>query len=210
MATAYFVHVDIADMKRIMDALDISKDKSKLILRKAINDTAREASKYMYKEAHSEYSPMAASQQKAAVKVEKKATTSALAAKVTSTGPIKEVYRDYKYRALGRGGFSANINGSYKPIEKGSRKAFLVTYHNMSRSGMASEHSTIAIRKTEGRLPIHTVYGPAIPKQMGFFIKSGSVTTERLTKSGRHVGDLLQKNMLSSISRFLGGEVSSS
>lgn len=191
-----YVQLDMGDLKAINSALGKAKDKSKLIIRRAINNTAKKAEKYMYKEAHSEYKSMAAAKQKAAVKITQKATTSNLEAIIKSVGPVHEVYKDYKYHKLGNG-YSASIRGRYKRIQSsdGSRQAFLVTY--------GTGHTTIAIRKGEKRLPIHSIIGPSIPKQMGYMERGGSVSTARQEKTMRDVSEMLRTEAAEAFAHFM-------
>jgi len=197
-----YVSLNIPELTAIEKELGMAKSKSKLILRMAINKTAKKAEKYMPKEAHSEYKAMAYAKQKAALKITKKATTGNLVAELTATGPVNEVYKEYKYHKLSNG-YSANIRGRYKRISNGNRQAFLATYHNKN----GGSHTTIAIRKGDKRLPIHSIIGPSIPKQMGYMERGGSVSSARQQKTIEYVGEILRVEAAAAFAHFMGGSV---
>lgn len=202
------VQIEMPSLKKILKELDVPKDKSKLILRKAINDTVKETQKYMFQEADAEYT-MESEDIKAALD-QKKATTGNLFGAVYSRSNVKEMYADYNYDLMSGGGFAANIvRGKHEPVQSadGSRKAFYVTYKNSNKFAGARDHTTIAIRKGKKKLPIHTILAPSVPKQMGFYSKASAKSKAREEKTTDYVHDRLAANIQTSITRFLGGSV---
>lgn len=132
-------HVDVGDLTEIERALGMQKDKSKQVLKAAINDTVKETDKLLATEANKRYYIKKTKVKKTLSK--KKATVSKLEGLVTSTGGANELY-DYKVtpRAYNphnrpKAGHKGNVNRMnqaknlyLRPGQKDQYKAFVAKY----------------------------------------------------------------------------------
>ena len=146
--------VEMDDLTRIEAALGMAKDKSKMVLRTAINNTAKQTMKLLIDEANKEYQMSQSAQVRKTLAL-KKATTGSLTAVITSKGRVNELYnfmvKPKTYISGGgvSGGYSAHIkrNSAYKNIylkqnagdSEDKYRAFIVKY----KSG----HTTLAQRR---------------------------------------------------------------
>lgn len=219
------VSIDMADMKETLKALDVARDKSKVILRKAINDTATHMNKFMYQQAKDDYH-MKASQIKSAQSI-KKATTSSLTATVTSKSPIDPLY-DFKVqpkttslkpwerpKAGHKGGTlkGTKLHRIYLRPAAG-RDKYKAFYTRVGSGGHQDLFQRIPGSQTLRHYTnpktgknyswigesIRTVPGLSVPKMMGYGneTKAGVLQEETRKK--------LQESMLISLDRFLSGE----
>lgn len=83
-------NVDVDDLRQIENALGMSKDKSKQILKSAINSTEKETTKLLSGEANKRYYIKKTKVDKTLDT--KKATVSNLEGLITSTGGVNELY----------------------------------------------------------------------------------------------------------------------
>ncbi len=215
-------HVDMPSLVEIERSLGMQKDKSKLVLRTAINKTAQKVPDMLVKQAAREYYIRKPSALKKTLKVQK-ATTKTLTAVVQSSGRVSELYdfsvvpRALRTKNRPPGGHKGQVlrEGSgktvvYPSITKGGpftkrsdpHKAFVVKY----KSG----HITVAqripgtVRGTprkdhpEGEEAIKNRFSLSIPKMLGSEERVYSVV-------GPQIEERLQQNIQEQMLRYLGG-----
>ena len=199
--------VEMQDLTRIESVLGMMKDKSKMVLRTAINNTAKQTVTLLTDEANREYY-IPKSKVKKTLST-KKATVGKLEAIVTSAEPVNELY-DFKVspRTYIRGG---GVPGGYKgnvrrdksasklelrPGAAGDKyKAFVVKY----KSG----HVTVGQRVPGKRMKsnpskefVKTLLSPSTPNMLGYEQGVYGVVQPKMY-------DMLQKNIQTQIKRFL-------
>lgn len=199
---------EMQNLTQIESALGMARDKSSLILRAAINTTAKQTAALLTDEANRKYYF-----QKAKIKSTlsvKKATTKALTAVVSSRGTANELY-DFRvspriyFRGGGMpGGYKGNVRRDRKagklvlnPGAAGDQyKAFIVKY----KSG----HITIAQRVPGKRMKsnpkkefVKTLLSPSVPSMLGY-----EYGVYKAVEPQMH--DMLQKNIQEQIQKFLG------
>lgn len=198
----YIVSMD--DLQGFEKALGMAKDKSKYILRAAINNSAKEVSKRMAKEAAQRYALNKGGQAayKRINKI-KKATIGSLAAIITATDSPLDLM-DYKvnnrtYYPGGKGApkqIKAKVlkSSRYKPLQAASGyKAFVVRY----KSG----HLAVA-----ERVPGTRMRGSTKEAIRSLYSISKSKSEEVVFKKNidAEVHSILAKNIQEQIARFLG------
>lgn len=198
----YIVSMD--DIQGFEKALGMSKDKSRLILRAALNQTAKELEKKMAKKASKRYA-LNKGGQAAYRKINhiKKATTGNLSAMITASSGTQDLI-DYKinnrtYYPGGKGApkqIKAKVlkKSSYKPLAaRDGYKAFVVLFQ--------SGHLAVAERIPGSRMrdknkeAIRTLY--SISKS-----KSEEVVLKKDIDAEVH--DILARNIQEQVARFLG------
>lgn len=217
------IHFDINmdSLLEIEAALGMAKDKSKMVLRTAINNTAKQTVNLLVEEAKREYVIDRPSRIRKTIKVQK-ATVGKLYAVVRSNGKTNELYdfsvkpRPYRPSARPMAGHKGNVvrDSGPKQLEFDSitksgkftnpddpHKAFVVKY--------ASGHISIAQRvpgtkrKTprashpRGEEAIKNLRAVSVPKMLGNEQRVfGTVKSQ--------IYDLLQENIQEQIQRYLG------
>ena len=200
--------VEMQDLTRIESALGMAKDKSAYVLRAAINATARQTVPILVDEARRKYH-IKKEQVKKTLEI-KKATISALAATVTSTGKVNELY-DFKVsprRYIRGGGVLGGYKGSVRRDKKAADlvlrpgaagdpyKAFIVRY----RSGHITVGQRVPGRQMHskpGKEFVKSLFSPSVPTMLGNEEGVYGVAEPQ-------VQDLLQRNIQEQIRRFLG------
>lgn len=200
--------VDVQDLTQIESALGRMKDKTKYVLRAAINATAKQTVALLTEEANREYYISKAKVRKT-LSV-RNATVATLAATVTSAESVNELY-DFKVspRTYVRGG---GVVGGYKGNVRRDRaaanlvlrpgaggdqyKAFIVKY----RSG----HVTVGQRVPGKRMKsnpdkefVKSLLSPATPNMLGYEEGVYGVVEPQMY-------DMLQQSIQEQIQRFLG------
>ncbi len=160
-------YVDMDDLTEIETALGMAKDKSKIVLKAAINNVAKRTEKrmvdetkktYRYKQGESNGIANTVSDLKESNKVEK-AKTGSMVAAVVVKGAVNELLgfdaspmlyvpgggypEGYKARAR-RDGKMKNI--ALRPGASDQYKGFIIRYTNHSRDGKTSHHYALAQR----------------------------------------------------------------
>lgn len=199
--------VDMQDLTRIESALGMMKDKTKYVLRAALNATAKQTVTLLTEEANREYY---ISKEKVKKTLStKKATVGTLTALVTSAEPVNELY-DFKVspKTYVRGGgvargYKGNVRRDrnakkliLKPGAKGDQyKAFVVKY----RSG----HITVGQRVPGKQMKsnpdkefVKTLLSPSTPNMLGYEKGVYGVVEPQIY-------DMLQKNIQEQILRFV-------
>ncbi len=200
--------VDMQDLTRIESALGMMKDKTKYVLRAAINTTAKQTVTLLADEANREYYISKAKVRKT-LSIDR-ATVGTLTAIVTSAEPVNELY-DFKVspRTYIRGsgvprGYKGNVRrdknaGSLvlKPGSGGDQyRAFVVKY----KSG----HMTVGQRVPGKRMKsqpdkefVKSLLSPSTPNMLGYEEGVYGVVEPQMY-------DMLQRNIQKQIRRFLG------
>ena len=199
--------VDMDDLLKIESVLRMTKDKSKLVLRGALNETAKDVRIMLAEEAAKTY--VMKSNKLIKSMVIDKAKVSNLVATVRSSGRVNELY-DFKvspYRFQPRNkpryhkGKVVRQNAMkkliLKPGIKGDQyKAFVVRY----RSG----HITIGQRVPGKRMKskpekefVKTLLSPSIPKMLGDEKRVFGIVAPRIE-------DVLAGHIRTQIEKFLG------
>lgn len=201
--------VEMEGLHEIESALGMMKDKSKMVLRTAINNTAKETVTLLADEANREYYIPKARVKK--TMSTEKATVGKLEAIITSAEPVNELY-DFKvspkaYTPHNRppAGHTGNVRRDrspsrlyLKPGASGDKyKAFVVRY----RSG----HITIGQRVPGKRMKskphkefVKTLLSPSTPNMLGYEQGVYGVVKPKMY-------DMLQQNIQAQIQRYLGG-----
>lgn len=199
--------VDMQDLAQIESALGMVKDRTRHVLRAAINSTARQTVALLAEEANREYYISRAKVRKT-LSIEK-ATVGTLVATVTSAEPVNELY-DFRVspRIYVRGG---GVPGGYKGHVRHGRKAgdlvlrpeadgdqyraFVVKY--------GSGHVTVGQRVPGKRMKskpekefVKTLFSPSTPNMLGYEEGVYGVVEPQMY-------DLLQRSIQEQIHRFL-------
>lgn len=200
--------VEMGDLTQIESALGMAKDKSKMVLRTAINNAAKETVTLLVDEANREYYIQKGKVRKT-ISI-KKATTGKLEAIIKSEEPVNELY-DFKvspkaYNPSNRppAGHKGNVRRDKSPkslyLKPGDAsdqyKAFVVRY----RSG----HITIGQRVPGKRMKskpekefVKTLLSPSTPNMLGYEKGVYGVVEPQIY-------DLLERNIQEQILRYLG------
>lgn len=202
-----YFQVEMEDLTRIEAALGMMKDKSKMVLRTAINNTAKQTVTLLSDEANRIYHIPKARVKKTIST--KKATVGNLEAIITSKEPVNELY-DFKVspRTYIRGG---GVPGGYKgnvrrdkpakrltlnPGAAGDQyKAFVVRY----KSG----HITVGQRVPGKRMKskpakefVKSLLSPSTPNMLGYEQGVYGIVEPKMY-------DMLQQNIQTQIQRYL-------
>ena len=201
--------VEMQDLTQIESALGMMRDKSKMVLRTAINNAAKQTVNLLADEAHSQYY-ITKGKVKKTIST-KKATTGKLEAVITSAEPVNELYdfkvnpRTYIRGGGVPGGYKGNVRRDrtaskliLKPGASGDQyKAFVVRY----KSG----HITVGQRVPGKRMKsnpdkefVKTLLSPSTPNMLGYGKGVYGVVEPKIY-------DILQQNIQTQINRYLGG-----
>lgn len=200
--------VEMQDLTQIESALGMMRDKSKMVLRTAINNTAKETVTLLVDEANREY--YIAKSRVRKTLTTKKATVGKLEAIVTSSEPVNELYdfkvnpRTYIRGGGVPGGYKGNVRRDksasklvLKPGAAGDQyKAFVVRYQ--------SGHITVGqrvpgkrMKSNPGKEFVKTLLSPSTPNMLGYEQGVYGVVEPKMY-------DMLQKNIQEQIQRYLG------
>lgn len=200
--------VEMEDLTQIEAALGMAKDKSKMVLRTAINNTAKQTVVLLANEANREYF-ISKAKVKKTISI-KKATTGSLVAVITSAEPVNELYdfrvRPKAYNPHNRppAGHTGNVRRENSPsrlyLKPGAArdkyKAFVVRYQ--------SGHITIGQRVPGKRMKskpekefVKTLLSPSTPNMLGYEQGVYGVVEPEMY-------DMLQRNIQEQIARYLG------
>ena len=200
--------VEMEDLSRIESSLCMMKDKSKMVLRTAINNTAKQTVVMLADEANRQYYITKGKVKKTITT--KKATAWNLVAIITSAEPVNELYdfkvnpRTYVRGGGVPGGYKGNVRRGntaakliLKPGAAGDQyKAFVVKYQ--------SGHITVGQRvpgKSMKSKPekefVKTLLSPSTPNMLGYEQGVYGVVEPRMY-------DMLQSNIQAQIQRYLG------
>jgi len=190
------VEVEKITIHAIEKKLNNVSSKAPDVLKKAINETAKQARKQLAIEAQKTY-VMKIGRFNKAMTV-KNATKSHLEAVIGSTGSVTEL-KDFKVSpSRVQTGENKPIivkakglrKNSMKKLQKGDLKAFVIKF----KSG----HVSVAQRMTKKRLPVKILYSTSIPKMLGNEQKVFGVVEPDIYKK-------LQDNLNKYISQALEG-----
>jgi hypothetical protein len=202
------LQVEMQDLTEIESALGMMRDRSKYVLRAAVNDTARQTVKLLVDGAGKKYY-MSKPNVRKSMSISK-ATVRTLTAIVASEGHANELYdfkvnpRTYIRGGGAPGGYKGNVRRdrkagrlALKPGAAGDQyKAFVVRY----KSG----HMTVGQRVPGKRMrsdrrkeAVKTLLSPSVPTMLGH---EKGVYRE----AEPQIQELLQKSIQEQIRRFLG------
>lgn len=200
--------VDMQDLTQIESALGMARDKTKYVLRAAINATAKQTVMLFADEANREYY-ISKAKVKKTISI-KNATVRTLTAVVTSAEPVNELYdfkvspRTYIRGGGVPGGYKGNVRRDKKAanlvLKPGAAddqyKAFVVKYQ--------SGHLTVGqrvpgkqMKSKPGKEFVKTLLSPSTPNMLGYEEGVYGVVEPQMY-------DLLQKSIQAQIQRFLG------
>ena len=199
--------VEMDDLTRIEAALGMMKDKSKMVLRTAINNTAKQTVNLLADEANKQYYITKTKVKKTITT--KKATAGNLVALITSAEPVNELYdfkvspRTYIRGGGVPGGYKGNVRRDksaskliLKPGVSGDKyRAFVVKYQ--------SGHITVGQRVPGKRMKskpekefVKSLLSPSTPNILGYEQGVYGVVEPQMY-------DMLQKNIQTQILRYL-------
>lgn len=201
-------YVQMQGLEELERDLGMLKDKSKLVLRGAINKTAKELEKQMAHEANRRYKLDEGLQgYKAANKITK-ATTGKMEAEIRAAGPVLDMH-DYLMKpddTVYPGGKGAPKWIKAKVLRKSrikgiSRfktgrdkyKGFMVRFHNGHEAFVSRRPGSVS--RTTGKEVIETLYSPAVSK--------GEEVVYR-DDMDEEVNKMLLDNIQKQIQKFLG------
>lgn len=200
--------VEMEDLTWIESALGMMKDKSRMVLRTAINNTAKQTVVMLVDEANRQYYITKGKVKKTITT--KKATTGNMVAIITSEEPVNELY-DFKVnpRTYIRGG---GVPGGYKGnVRRGNTAAKLI----LKPGASGDQYKAFVVRYQSGHITIgqrvpgksmkskpekefvKTLLSPSTPTMLGYEQGVyGAVEPEMY--------DMLQSNIQAQIQRYLG------
>lgn len=200
--------VEMEDLTRIESALGMMKDKSTMVLRTAINNTAKQTIELLADEATREYY-ITKGKVKSTITT-KKATTGNLTATIISAEPVNELY-DFRVAPKGYnphnrppGGHTGNVRRDRSPkllylkpgASRDKYKAFVVRY----KSG----HITVGQRVPGKRMKsngakeaVKTLLSSSTPNMLGYEQGVWGIVEPQMN-------DLLMTNIQAQIQRYLG------
>lgn len=204
--------VDMQDLTQIEAALGMMKDKSTMVLRTAINNTAKQTMTLLVDEANKEYQFTQPAQVRKTLALQK-ATARNLTAIITSQGRVNELYnfmvkpRTYIKGGGVPGGYGAHTKrgSAYQDVflkqnagaSEDKYRAFVVKY----KSG----HRTLTQRRPDKKMKsdpskefLKTLFAPSIPNILGDERGVYGVVEPKMY-------DMLQQNIQTQIQRYLGG-----
>lgn len=200
--------VNMQDLTRIEAALGMMKDKTRYVLRAAINATAKQTIMLLSDEANKEYY-ISKAKVKKTLSV-KNATVRDLTAIVTSQDPVNELY---DFRVIPRtyicgggvpGGYKGNVRRDkdaaqleLRPGAAGDQyKAFVVKY----RSGHITVGQRVPGKQMKSKPDkefVKSLLSPSTPNMLGYEEGVYGVVEPQMY-------DMLQRNIQEQIQRFLG------
>ena len=201
-------HVEMEGLHEIEAALGMMKDKSKMVLRTAINNTAKQTVVLLVDEAAKQYYITSKTRVRKTLEV-KKATASNLTAIVTSKGQTTELYdfkvkpKAYTPRNRPPAGHTGNVKQSnpekalyLKPGEsKDKYKAFTVKYKSGHKS-VAQRVPGTRMRDNPSKEGIKNLRSTSIPAMLGNEEGVYGVVNPQMY-------DMLQQNIQAQIVRYL-------
>ena len=159
MSSGYFAaEVSEKDISRIQNKLGEMRDKTPVVVARALNRTASNARTQLAKQAGVAYTYKKSTRTQMRLK---KATPADLGAEIRSSGSphnLTSFQHGFYKRA---GAHAAVIRGQRKYIRSGD--GTIKGFKTMSRGGAGG---LIMIRKGEKRRPVHVAHGPSTPKML--------------------------------------------
>lgn len=195
MKSLILIGIDTTDARRMLGKLDDKDQSMKKALKKAVNETAKQARKRLADEAKNKYA-IKKNRFNKSMKI-KNATTSKPVAYIISNGEVNELM-DFKVSPVryATGNKRPNIlkgkvvkTEGMKRLQKGSLKAFITRFSN--------GHQSVAQRTGQGR-KIKKLLSPSTPIMLGNRERVYGIVEP-------HIGDDLKENLRRFISQQLGG-----
>lgn len=198
--------VEMQDLTEIESALGMMKDKSKMVLRTAINNTAKQTVTLLVDEANREYYIGKAKVRKTIDT--NKATTGKLEALITSKEPVNELY-DFKVRPKAysphnrpRAGHTGNVRRDKSParlyLKPGAAtdkyKAFVVRFKN-GKITIGQRVPGKQMKSDPSKEFVKKLLSPSTPNLLGYEQGVYGVVEPQMY-------DMLQKNIQEQILRY--------
>lgn len=190
------VEYDKNMLAKVEKKLGSMKSEAGNVLKKALNDTAKQARKQLAEEAQKTYVVKSGKFNKS-MKI-KNATAGNLKAVINSSGGVMEL-KDFK---VSPAKYATGLNrptaikakvlksGGMKTLEKGGIKAFIGKF--------ANGHVSVMQRRGNERLPVKKLLSPSIPKMIGSEKRVYGIVQPDIGKN-------LQMNVQKHIAKVLGG-----
>lgn len=199
------VEVDKVSLQKVEKKLGKLQSKAPEVLKKALNQTAKQARKDLAKKAQATYTVKVGGFNKDMKIVS--ATNGRLEAVIKSQGKPIELKKFRISKASGTIRAQVLKSGGLKPLEKGGIKAFVNNVANSGQTrkkdtakgakGTSVTHAAVAQRVGKERLPIKTFYGNSIPKMLGSEKRVYGIVKPDIKKN-------LKKNVNEQIRRLVG------
>lgn len=201
-------HVEMEGLHEIEAALGMLKDKSKMVLRTAINNTAKQTVVLLVDEAAKQYYIQSKTRVRKTLEV-KKATAADLTALVTSTGQTTELYdfrvkpKAYTPKNRPKAGHTGNVKkaNAAKALyldpgaTKDKYKAFTVKYKSGHKS-VAQRVPGTRMRDNPSKEGIKNLRSTSVPAMLGNEQGVYGVVNPKMY-------DMLQQNIQAQILRYL-------
>lgn len=203
--------VEMQDLREIEQALGMAKDKSKLVLRAAINNTAKEVERRMTKEASKRYAlnEGGVGAYRAITKVDKAKTTNLVA---TVTARDTKTFDLYKYKLNDRTYYPGS-RGAPSWIKAKQLKRSSLKRLSLMRGGSGDAYKAFVVRYQNGHLALaervpgsHMKRNPAKEALKSLYATSKPKAEEFVYKEfmEEDMNDVLMRNIEAQIHRFLG------
>lgn len=191
-----YMRVDMDSLAEIEHGLGMTKDKTKQVLKTAINNTAKKTITFLVNEAKTEHIIKKPNEVKKTLTVSQKARVGNLEAVVKSTGRINDLYsfsvrpNSYNPKNRPKAGHKGNVNRANSPGKlyygtgggksKDLHKAFVVKFASGhisvaqripgSKRGMPNKYGKTAPPRPgrPNEEAIKTLYAPSIPTMLGY------------------------------------------
>lgn len=195
MKSLILIGIDTTDVRRMMGKLDDKDQSMKKALKKAVNETAKQARKRLVDEAKKKYA-VKKNRFNKSIKI-KNATTSKPVAHIISSGEVNELmdfkvsparYATGEQRPDMLKGKVVKAKGM-KRLQIGSLKAFITKFSN--------GHQSVVQRTGKGR-KIKKLLSPSAPVMLGNRKRVYGIVEP-------YIGDDLRENLRKFVSRQLGG-----
>ncbi|MCF2704201.1 phage tail protein [Enterocloster clostridioformis] len=195
MKSLILIGIDTTDVRRMMGKLDDKDQSMKKALKKAVNETAKQARKRLVDEAKKKYA-VKKNRFNESIKI-KNATTSKPVAYIISSGEVNELmdfkvsparYATGEQRPDMLKGKVVKAKGM-KRLQIGSLKAFITKFSN--------GHQSVVQRTGKGR-KIKKLLSPSAPVMLGNRKRVYGIVEP-------YIGDDLRENLRKFVSRQLGG-----
>lgn len=192
------IQLDTSAIDRVRNELGEFEKKTPIVLKAAINSTARKARTQLVKAARSTYI-ISSNELKQSMEY-RKPTTRNLTAKIVVRGHIRDLMK-YKVtpNSPPQKGSKIPRNTKAKVLRKNPMRPLIKNGIKAFVTQFKSGHIAVAQRVTKNRLPIATLYSTSIPKM---FSSGGTVMESTLPEIEKMYGDEISKQLEKAIERM--------
>lgn len=187
------IKIELVGAEEIQKRLGIFSSQTNNVIKKAVNETARYASREIRNDVRQNYT-VKAGEVSGHIKVDS-AKTSTLAAYVRVKG-YNLSPRKYKVTTP-RSGAKLQVmkQGSLKSLTRNGIKAFPMTINNAARTGneSAKDYAGIFQRKTKRRYPLRTIRSPAVSKLSEVRFRDGGLQDDVYEKLQREIDEQIYR-----------------